>query len=139
VKEMSVIVKTLAKLLFPFTMMFGLYLVIHGHLTPGGGFQGGAVMASGLALMLVAYGRKRVVKKTGETILPLLGLVLFVLGSVEFSNFALGSHAEAVAFGPNAGALLTAGTIPVFSLGVGIEVLLGLGLILLMLAMGVEE
>ena len=138
-KEMSVIVKTMAKIMFPFTIMFGLYLVLHGHLTPGGGFQGGAVMASGLALMLVAYGRRRVVKRTGESILPMLGLVLLALGATEFTNFALGSHAEPVAYGINAGSLLTAGTIPVFSLGVGIEVLLGLGLILLMLALGVEK
>ena len=41
--EMSKIVRTLSNITFPFIMIFGLYVIAHGHLTPGGGFQGGAV------------------------------------------------------------------------------------------------
>jgi len=52
--EMTKIVKTLANILFPFTVLFGLYVIAHGHLTPGGGFQGGAVVDSRCALILVA-------------------------------------------------------------------------------------
>ena len=53
---MSRIVKTIASVTFPLTMIYGLYIIAHGHLTPGGGFQGGAVVASSCALILVAYG-----------------------------------------------------------------------------------
>ena len=52
--KMTKIVRTTADLFFPFCLVFGLYVVVHGHLTPGGGFQGGAVMATGTALLLVA-------------------------------------------------------------------------------------
>ena len=52
--QMTKIVRTTADLFFPFCLVFGLYVVAHGHLTPGGGFQGGAVMATGTALILVA-------------------------------------------------------------------------------------
>jgi multisubunit Na+/H+ antiporter MnhB subunit len=44
--KMTKIVRTTADLFFPFCLVFGLYVVVHGHLTPGGGFQGGAVMAT---------------------------------------------------------------------------------------------
>ena len=36
------------------TILFGIYVVAHGHLTPGGGFQGGVVLASGLLLVYLA-------------------------------------------------------------------------------------
>ena len=53
---MSKIVKTVSNITFPLIVIYGLYVIAHGHLTPGGGFQGGAVVASGLAMILVAYG-----------------------------------------------------------------------------------
>ena len=40
--KMSKIVRTISGIAFPFTMIYGLYVIAHGHLTPGGGFQGGA-------------------------------------------------------------------------------------------------
>ena len=50
----SAITGHIAGLMYPFCLVFGLYVVLHGHLTPGGGFQGGAVMATGAALMVVS-------------------------------------------------------------------------------------
>jgi len=41
-------------LLYILIITFGIYLVVHGHLSPGGGFQGGAVMASATALLLIS-------------------------------------------------------------------------------------
>lgn len=42
------------KVVFPIILIVGMYVVIHGHLTPGGGFQAGAVVASGFMLLMVA-------------------------------------------------------------------------------------
>ncbi len=50
----SEIVTTGARLLFAPIVLFGAYIFVHGHLTPGGGFQGGAVIASGVLLLLLA-------------------------------------------------------------------------------------
>ncbi len=50
----SEIVQTGARLLVAPIMLFGVYIFVHGHLTPGGGFQGGAVVASGVLLLLLA-------------------------------------------------------------------------------------
>ena len=51
----SFILKTGSYLLFPFMILFGMYIIVHGHLTPGGGFQGGAIIATGFLLMLISY------------------------------------------------------------------------------------
>ncbi|HHQ47958.1 MAG TPA: hypothetical protein ENK19_03640 [Acidobacteria bacterium] len=50
----SEIVTTGARLMFAPIVLFGAYIFVHGHLTPGGGFQGGAVIASGVLLLLLA-------------------------------------------------------------------------------------
>ena len=50
------IVRTTAKVLVPVTILFGTYLVLTGHLGPGGGFSGGAVIGAGLILYSVAFG-----------------------------------------------------------------------------------
>jgi len=51
----SSIVRSGSKLLFPAIILLGVYVFIHGHLSPGGGFQGGAIIATGFLLMLIAY------------------------------------------------------------------------------------
>lgn len=54
----DVILQKVAKLLVPVIMMFGVYIILNGHLSPGGGFSGGAVIGAGLILYLNAYGFK---------------------------------------------------------------------------------
>jgi len=51
----SSIVTSGSKLLFPAIILLGAYVFIHGHLSPGGGFQGGVIIATGFLLMLLAY------------------------------------------------------------------------------------
>ena len=65
-EKMSVIVQTIAGMLFPMVLIFSFYVILHGHLTPGGGFQGGAIGASAVALLIVAYGSKTIEKKMAE-------------------------------------------------------------------------
>jgi len=49
-QEASLILRTGCRFLFPIILLFGAYIFIHGHLTPGGGFQGGVIVASGFLL-----------------------------------------------------------------------------------------
>ena len=51
----SEILQTGASVLTPLIVMFGIYIFIHGHLTPGGGFQGGVVIASAMLLLAMAF------------------------------------------------------------------------------------
>ena len=50
------ILQLAAKILVPIILMYGIYVVLNGHLSPGGGFSGGAIMGAGLILYLNAFG-----------------------------------------------------------------------------------
>ena len=52
----SQIIDMASRKLAPYMLLFGLYLVAHGHLSPGGGFQGGVVIASGVVLLALGRG-----------------------------------------------------------------------------------
>ena len=56
---MSLIVRTVSRLAVSFITVFGIYVVLYGHISPGGGFAGGTILAAGLVLMLLAFGRQR--------------------------------------------------------------------------------
>jgi multicomponent Na+:H+ antiporter subunit B len=142
---MSRIVSFIARVAWPFCLVYGLYVIIHGHLTPGGGFQGGAVMATGAALMMVsgawdAAGRERHERRAAffET-LGLVGFVAVAFGGLLFgaaffhnwlANTGCGFFGLPVEPGPNPGVLRTAGTLPLMNLAVGIEVFGGISVIL---------
>ena len=146
-KGMSTIVKTIANIAFPFILIYGLYVIAHGHLTPGGGFQGGAVVASGLALMLVAYGAEWVSKRIKEhdlSVFESLGALAFIglafcgilFGGVFFSNFLVGTGNLFGMIPVNGAANVnTGGTLPLMNFAVGLKVIAGLFAIILVMAL----
>lgn len=78
----SVIVRTLVRALVPFIQLFALYVLFHGHDSPGGGFQGGVILAAAYILIALALGRAELDRRVRE------GAVL-VLGAVGVLIFAL--------------------------------------------------
>jgi len=52
--DTSELLVTASQILIPIIFLFGIYVFMNGHLTPGGGFQGGAIIATGVALMILA-------------------------------------------------------------------------------------
>lgn len=145
-KEMSLIVRNVASWLVIPALVFGMYVILHGHLTPGGGFAGGSVMATLTALLIVAFGHGSIerarLKKNLLFLLESIGLVAFALlaffglGKTFFNNFLLGTwlFGNVACFGPNAGYLLTAGVLPLMNIAVGFEVFAALSLVVLALA-----
>lgn len=79
--EASSLVQTGAKVLFPMIILLGAYVFVHGHLTPGGGFQGGAIIATGFLLVLISY-RKFFIDHNVLTWLEALAGTTFVLVGV---------------------------------------------------------
>jgi multicomponent Na+:H+ antiporter subunit B len=114
------------------TLLFGLYVVAHGHLTPGGGFQGGVVLATGVLLIYLAgeydhlrglYPRGLI--EAGEGIgagsYVVLGLLGLTTGTAFLDNvLPLG----------RVGSLASAGTVPLIDVAVGLEVAAGFVLLL---------
>jgi multicomponent Na+:H+ antiporter subunit B len=142
---MSKIVKTITSIAFPFTMIYGLYIIAHGHLTPGGGFQGGAVVASGCAMILVAYGSIWTMGKIKEkhlSVLESLGAIGFiglallglVFGVAFFKNFLVGNEYFFGEIGEGLANINTAGVLPLMNFAVGLKVTVGLFAIVLVMA-----
>jgi len=139
---MSSIVKSAVLVVAIPATMFGLYVISHGHLTPGGGFPGGAIMASVVAMFLVAYGSKMKMGKNVFSVLESIGLVAFALlafagiSQAFFRNVLANSgqlFGMPVPFGPNPGYLNTGGLIPLMNFAVGLEVFAALSLIIIMM------
>ncbi|PKP55400.1 cation:proton antiporter [Candidatus Atribacteria bacterium HGW-Atribacteria-1] len=59
----SKIIRTIAQKLFPFIVLFGFYLISHGHLSPGGGFQGGVVLGTAIILLALSHSIEQTEKK----------------------------------------------------------------------------
>ncbi|MDY6985276.1 MAG: Na(+)/H(+) antiporter subunit B [Candidatus Thermoplasmatota archaeon] len=80
--EDDVILKTIARVLVPFLELFGLYVTVHGDLTPGGGFQGGVLLGIGVIVYTLAFGvsdtRKKITSGIRDT-LSSLGVLIYVM------------------------------------------------------------
>ena len=113
----SPVVVTVARLLGPFVLTFGAFVTLHGATSPGGGFQGGVVVAAAVVLLAFAYGVDSVRSWLAG---PTLGR-LVVVGIGLFLVVALGS----LALG---GALLEYGTYGLDPKYVGELVEVGIGL-----------
>jgi len=117
----SELVQTLAQYLLPIILLFGTYIFVNGHLTPGGGFQGGAVIASGVLLLFLALPRAGLrhgllallesLSGFGYVLVGLLGLVL-AGGFLDNRFLPLGDY----------GSLFSAGAIPVIYTLIGLKV-----------------
>lgn len=71
-----------ARLLSPYIMVFGWYVIFHGHYSPGGGFQGGALLAASILLIRVSGGRvvsRMQLQEYLNTPLAIVGVLIYYL------------------------------------------------------------
>jgi multicomponent Na+:H+ antiporter subunit B len=146
------IVRTVANQLILFIVIFGLYVIVHGHITPGGGFQGGAVIVSGVVMLLVAFSSEELKKSLRERVLTVVessGALIFIIlafigiGTAFFYNILVGTpiFGGVPASGPGPGDIWTGGVVPLMNFAVGLKVIAGLSAVVLALALfsGGEE
>ncbi len=76
----SSLVRTTSKLFYPLIVLLGAYVFVHGHLTPGGGFQGGAIIATGVLMMYMSYRRFETNHKALTIIESMAGLTFVTIG-----------------------------------------------------------
>ncbi|HAP43401.1 MAG: hypothetical protein A2087_04110 [Spirochaetes bacterium GWD1_61_31] len=115
------VLETASRLLAGLLIMFGAYIFIHGHLTPGGGFQGGVVVAVALLLGLLAKPDAQVSHRVMTTLESLSGAVyvgLGLLGIVLAGGFL---DPRALPLGV-VGQLFSAGSIPLIYSMIGLKV-----------------
>jgi len=136
---MSTIVRTVARWLRGIVLLYGIYIVLYGHLTPGGGFAGGVVIACAFALMVLALGgdeARRFFHSGLASRLDSVGILAFLVialvgtwlaGGYFFENFIATS--EEARF-----ALFSAGTIPMSNMALGLKVASSIFLVFAVLA-----
>jgi multisubunit Na+/H+ antiporter MnhB subunit len=141
-KGMSLIVKKVAQLIAGIIFLYGIYIIVHGHLTPGGGFAGGALIAGAYILVILANGsdaiklrKEELGSSITESVSILIALMLasagFFIGAKVFFNNYLPTG--------KIGELVSAGVIPLYNIFIGIEVAAALLTIFLALIIYKEE
>lgn len=84
-KGMSLIVKVITRLTVGLILLYGIYIVLHGHVSPGGGFAGGVIIALSFVHLMLAYGKDVALKK-----LPKIAMSFFEgMGAILFLSIAL--------------------------------------------------
>jgi multisubunit Na+/H+ antiporter MnhB subunit len=140
-RGMSPIVQVIARLLAGMLFLFGTYVVLHGHLTPGGGFAGGVLIAAAFILMSLAFGSVEQTERSSYT----LSSVVESMGGVLFVSLALAGYVAGTSFFQNASVygigkpllLISGGIILPTNIAIGIKV--GAGLFAMFLALGASR
>jgi multicomponent Na+:H+ antiporter subunit B len=133
---MTVIVKTVTRISVWMILLYGIYIILHGHLTPGGGFGGGVILALAFLNVMLAYGRKFTaswlninflydVEAASATLFLLIGILGISIGGAFFANYF--SKGELFH-------LISSGTILPLNILIGIKVGMSLFLVVWVLA-----
>jgi len=137
---MTVIVKTVSSWVKVLIFLFGIYIILFGHLTPGGGFAGGVILASSYVLLMLAFGKSLVQKNLptliaskldclGAFLFAVIGVLGLVFGGTFFANFLYQKYLPGQPFD-----LVSGGTIPLSNIAIGIKVGASLFLVIFALA-----
>ena len=124
---MSNIVQKVTQLLAGLMFMYGLYIITHGHLTPGGGFAGGAIVAGAFIILILAFGSRALNLKKEEQatsitessailiVLILAVIGMFAGGAVFFNNYLpLGEVGELISYNIFIGMEVAAALLTIF-------------------------
>jgi multicomponent Na+:H+ antiporter subunit B len=140
-KGMSLIVQVITRLMAGILLLYGGYITLHGHLTPGGGFAGGVLIAAALILVSLAFGSVEQVERREY----ILSSIFESSGGVLFIGLALAGYVVVDSFFRNAGLyylgqplqLVSGGIIPLANIAIMLKV--GAGLFAIFLALGASR
>jgi len=132
----NVIVKSAADVFLPLALVLGFYVILHGNISPGGGFQGGVIVASAAILLYLGYGYGTTAKalkpefiRKNEAVAAVCYVTLALLGIFMGANFCRNVFFD----NGNIGDLFSAGTISFMNYAVGYKVLTGVSFLLLLM------
>jgi multisubunit Na+/H+ antiporter MnhB subunit len=135
-RGMTLIVKAVTRMTVGLILLFGMYIVAHGHITPGGGFAGGVIIALSFVHIMLAFGKEVAFKKFNQKVASFfesLGAIMFITlailgisGGYFFLNFtSKGKPFE----------LFSSGIIPLANVAIAFKVASGLFIIVIFMVM----
>ena len=123
----DLIVKTITRLITPFIMLYGIYTILNGHLSPGGGFAGGAILSASIILYTLVFGiqnASKLVTPKASSIMESGGILVYLFiglaGIILGNNFL--TNIQAGFFAGTTGSIISAGFIPVLTVAIGVKV-----------------
>jgi len=132
---MTLIVKTITRLTVGLILLYGIYIVLHGHISPGGGFAGGVIIALSFIHLMLAFGKDVALKKLSQPVASFfesIGALMFLsiallglFGGYFFFNFFVNKGEPF--------SLFSAGTIPLSNIAICFKV--GAGLVAIFMAL----
>ena len=140
---MTVIVKTVTRLTVGLVFLYGIHIVLNGHITPGGGFAGGVIIALAFINLVLAFGKEaasNIASDQGASMLESLGAIMFLsiaLLGLGWGGFFVNFLPEGTPF-----RLFSAGTIPLSNIAISMKVgagLFGIFLVLIILMKSESE
>ena len=123
----DIIVKTITKIIIPFVQVYGIFIILHGHISPGGGFSGGTLIGTSLILYTLVFGIEKAEKKFSNRVSEIAesgGILLYMmigLVGILFAGSFLTNQGAGFPLG-TPGSLLSGGMIPILMIGIGIKV-----------------
>ena len=132
----NVITKCGCDKILPLTCVYILYIILHGHLSPGGGFQGGVLIVALVALICLGHGYQKTIETFSYHLLHTTeGYASIFYVALGFLGVAMGAHfAQNVLYTHGAiGNLYSSGTIFWMNVTVGVKVITGVGSIALLM------
>ena len=135
-KGMTIIVKTITRLTVGLILLYGIYILSHGHISPGGGFAGGVIIALSFIHLMLAFGKETALErlsKAAASFFESIGAIMFITiailgfaGGYFFLNFV--SKGEPFK-------LFSAGIIPLCNIAISLKVGAGLFAIFVILVL----
>ena len=121
-----------ADTVLPFALVYLFYIIFHGHLSPGGGFQGGVLMVGAVVLLYLGHGYKTTTQALSlhfmhgtEGFASIMYIAFAMIGVAYAGNFCYNALSQS----GNIGDLWSSGTIFLMNTAVGVKVLTGVGVL----------
>ncbi len=135
-KSRLLIVRTASDIFTPIALVLGIYVILHGTVSPGGGFQGGVIVSSAALLMYLGHGYETATRtfsmgafQKGEAIAAIIYVLLALAGVWFGASFCRNVFLD----GKPIDSLFGAGTISYMNYTVGFKVLMGVSFLLMLL------